>query len=740
LAFTIVRVASGGIPAVESDTGFPYYEADNGYGIPVTFGGSGIPLGGAMPPGFKALLDAMAVQPSASVKSYMQRLYSRLYSAQVLQNVDGFYVTAQALEQQACLNWSAPGTYTLAAANSPVFTPFGGIASDFSGSSATTKGHYDTGIEASTAAKFKLNNHTFGCYVQTDVAQDSTVVMGVTNAQIQPQTSTFTARLRSGSTTTDAFTHKDSRGLMTVNRASSSAYSFYRGDMPVSVNIARNTISVSGTFWLCGWNAASPQQYSTRPLLTAHVGASLTYAQITEMNAAIEEYLVAVGSIPGVRGLWAGAVYPDGFTAAGDQYGSGSSTLLVASDSAGANVIYESAAVAAQTETTEFGTSYYPVKQSVSAPGILLPDTAYYYNFKKVGGQKPAAGWQRIKTFPAATSPFNGRITLVSCTNVNTNTDVPALKSIENDDPRLLLHMGDFTYADPADGTDFTNNDTLTRKGRRVPNYASLFSKVPVAYMFDNHDSSNDHGSWDQTYLNGLTHAQNMALLQATYDKNVPCYPYAETSNRKTCTQFFNIGSRIRVGLLDTRAQTISGSGTKTILGIGTNPPGSWDQLSAVKADMLAAQAAGKRVYFFVTPRAWSYNDSADHWGTYPTEQNGLTAWWAANLTTMEVIILTGDVHYSGFSDGAGMPGGYKVIQSSPLYNTGSSIYATYAGMFTVGGVVKETYNASLASQYTNLDVTDTGSTMTLDFTCKGSPIDGSFNPTTTMTAQFVLS
>jgi hypothetical protein len=45
LAFTIVRVASGGLPVVESERGLPYYEADNGYGIPVTFGDSGIPLG-----------------------------------------------------------------------------------------------------------------------------------------------------------------------------------------------------------------------------------------------------------------------------------------------------------------------------------------------------------------------------------------------------------------------------------------------------------------------------------------------------------------------------------------------------------------------------------------------------------------------------------------------------------------------------------------------------------------------
>jgi hypothetical protein len=61
LAFTIVRVASGGLPVVESERGLPYYEADNGYGIPVTFGDSGIPLGspgaaaygdGPAPPGF----------------------------------------------------------------------------------------------------------------------------------------------------------------------------------------------------------------------------------------------------------------------------------------------------------------------------------------------------------------------------------------------------------------------------------------------------------------------------------------------------------------------------------------------------------------------------------------------------------------------------------------------------------------------------------------------------------------
>lgn len=47
MAFTIVRVTSGGIPVTESATGFPYYEADNGFGIPVTFGSTGIPLGGA---------------------------------------------------------------------------------------------------------------------------------------------------------------------------------------------------------------------------------------------------------------------------------------------------------------------------------------------------------------------------------------------------------------------------------------------------------------------------------------------------------------------------------------------------------------------------------------------------------------------------------------------------------------------------------------------------------------------
>jgi hypothetical protein len=433
------------------------------------------------------------------------------------------------------------------------------------------------------------------------------------------------------------------------------------------------------------------------------------------------------------RLFWSGGVTDTSFRAAMDLSEPGYVKLGVSTSSSLTNLVFGEQVECSRVQGAS-GTWYNPAKVEITG---LQPDTQYYC-VPIIDGERRSSKVYRVKTFPDESQPANGvKLGWGSCNNITSlGGSFPIASAIATENCRLFVHMGDIHYLNPSDETDpRILEDGLSRMLRSGLEAPTMLENTPFAVMFDNHDASSaTDGHWDSTYTMG-THEYLLGLIRDNYDRCTPCYDYVETSNRKTATQAFNVGSRCRFWLADVRSQRRNAVGTHTILGIEDNPPDAWDQLSAVKADMLAAQARGVRLYGFITPSGWM-GTTNNHWNSarYDNERDDLVTWIGANLTTMKVVIFTGDLHFSAVSDGENMPGEIPMIMSSPLFQTGGDPQ----GIFTVNDVVIEVDNASKAGRYVTTTINDDGNTLTLDVAIKGYPLTGS-TPTTNYSGTLTI-
>jgi phosphodiesterase/alkaline phosphatase D-like protein len=257
----------------------------------------------------------------------------------------------------------------------------------------------------------------------------------------------------------------------------------------------------------------------------------------------------------------------------------------------------------------------------------LKPNTVYYYRFVVEGVPGAAAA---VRTFPTAGVAAPVTFAIGSC-NPNTKTsNYPAFSAIKAAAPAMFFHIGDIAYS------NIRTNDITLQRAKNVrawkagPIVSDMLQSVPVAYMFDNHDSGGPLKDADS--YPGTTWEAVLANSQQAYLETFPHYSLPVDG----CLAQEVTLAKVRIILLDGTSFYRRGA-TPTVLGA--------TQLAWLKARLLAAAKDDIARVFIVSPPRWVYwkgtPDAAALWN-FIRDTKGLP----------QLTLVQGDVHYCGVDDG----------------------------------------------------------------------------------------
>lgn len=252
----------------------------------------------AYDPAALQLFSRMTTAPSAGRRTLINNLISVLKADGVWFKLDALWVPAAETSQAASLNWIST-SYTLTPINSPAFTADRGYLPD----GATS--YLDTGFISSAASDMTLNNAHVGIYLNTsggasaarvDIgAQDATAL---TVLKAFDSANTISFRLNSslgGSSNSAAFV--DARGHTVLSRTASNLTSPYRNATATPTSsVVSVALPTTAMFLGANNGSGTPNQFSNRRIAAAHVGASLTAADVADVYNALNSYLSAIGA------------------------------------------------------------------------------------------------------------------------------------------------------------------------------------------------------------------------------------------------------------------------------------------------------------------------------------------------------------------------------------------------------------------------------------------------------------
>ncbi len=312
----------------------------------------------------------------------------------------------------------------------------------------------------------------------------------------------------------------------------------------------------------------------------------------------------------------------------------------------------------------------------------LAPDTDYTYAVEVGGALDTTRGVGRLRTAPEGAASF--QFTFASCARSGSNAQT--YTTIAEADPLFHLITGDFFYGDiAADDVGQFKRDY----DRQItqPAAADLFRRVPVAYMWDDHD----YGPNDAD-----RNSPSRPAALAAYRSFVPHYPlpFAEVSDGPMA-QAFTIG-RVRFLLADLRSQRDPkdqpDGPDKSMLG------------SAQKAwleDEFRAANGKYPVIVWVSSVPWIDRSATpgDDWGAYASEREQM-ADFIAEEGIDGVVMLAGDAHMVAADDGTNSDfaqrggAGFPVLHAAPVdqhvsekggpYSEGVSLIPGQFGLVTV--------------------------------------------------------
>jgi alkaline phosphatase D len=281
-------------------------------------------------------------------------------------------------------------------------------------------------------------------------------------------------------------------------------------------------------------------------------------------------------------------------------------------------------------------------------PNGLTPATQYHYALN-VDGQIVATSQGRFRTFPLADAPAS--FTFVCAGDAQTGSDHEVFDAIGGEEPLFFLHLGDLHYENV--------NSTLVHKYRAAyrqvlasPKQAGLYRRVPLAYMWDDHD-----------FIANNTHRESPGRLQArlAYQECVPHYPLVEGSGDVAIYQAFTIG-RIRVLLTDTRSEREPQDDPrldKTMLGAR--------QKEWLKAQLLDGKSrSALTIWVNSVPWIGEIDPGGDEWFGYPQEREEIGR-FIANNGIRNLCMLSADAHMLAIDNGANSVGGFPVFHAAPL-------------------------------------------------------------------------
>jgi|GEM_PF-622565 len=274
-------------------------------------------------------------------------------------------------------------------------------------------------------------------------------------------------------------------------------------------------------------------------------------------------------------------------------------------------------------------------------------------------------------------------ITAGSCARSGTNGAV--FDAIVGEQPDLHLAIGDIHYSN----LESTNpDDHLRELGKAIdhPGPAALFSSIPIAYVWDDHDfGPNDSGAESPT-----RDAVSVAYRQAVPHYGVDPDPEASIG------QAFTLG-RVRIILTDTRSHRAGDS----MLGA--------DQLDWFLDEVTGASKT-HAVVIWANPTPWVSSSGPDNWSAYPAERRHIADTLVENGVT-NLIMVSGDAHMVAIDDGTNTDystsgeGGFPLLHAAaldrpPSVRGGPYSHGTFPG----------------AGQYGKLEIHDSGgSTVSVD-------------------------
>lgn len=364
--------------------------------------------------------------------------------------------------------------------------------------------------------------------------------------------------------------------------------------------------------------------------------------------------------------------------------------------------------------TSDLATSpTYSSPQSPDADGTvrmavtgLAADTLYYYGIE-VDSTVDVEYNGSFRTAPTPGAETSFVFAAASCAANNSNAAV--FDAIRAENPRFFVHLGDLHYR------DIVSNDqpALHRAMDQVmsaPRQLDLFGKVPVPYIWSDHDSVGPNGD--------RTGAANPAA-NAVYRSRVPSHALPAT----TGAYFAFTWGRVKFVCTDGRsfmdpiAQTDDASKTK--LG------------STQKAWLISELTDPAHPV-----KVWCHENAIsngttfvgdDTWTAYSTERAEILA----AIAGQRVAYICGDLHMLAADDGTNVPtvgaaSGMPVHVCSPMDNTSFGGNGTYtAGEYPVTDGVASTL-------YGLFTVTDSGAAIELLF--QGKDAGGTVRVTQTST------
>ena len=308
----------------------------------------------------------------------------------------------------------------------------------------------------------------------------------------------------------------------------------------------------------------------------------------------------------------------------------------------------------------------------------LEPDTRYGYAVLDDDQPVPES-WRsdaEFRTF--ADSPQDLVVALASCARSGSNGAV--FDAIVAEDPDLYLALGDLHYGN-QDSTDPADHIAQYARSLSQPGQAALFSSVPTAYVWDDHDYGPNDSDGSAVSRNAVSRAYRRAVPSQGVD------PDPEAS----IAQAFTVG-RVRFVLSDTRSRRSADS----ILG-----PTQQRWL----IEELTASSKSHALVVWANPSPWigPPRPGADAWSGFADDRRAIAdALIAADVTNL--VMVSGDAHMVAIDDGTnsgyatdGSPG-FPVLHAAALDRPGSVKGGPYShGTFPGAG------------QYGKLVVSDDG-------------------------------
>ncbi|MGI9597709.1 MAG: alkaline phosphatase D family protein, partial [Acidimicrobiales bacterium] len=258
-------------------------------------------------------------------------------------------------------------------------------------------------------------------------------------------------------------------------------------------------------------------------------------------------------------------------------------------------------------------------------------------------------------------------VALGACARTGSNGAV--FDAIVAERPDLYLALGDLHYSN-LESTD--PGDHIAAYGHALgqPGQAALFSSIPTAYVWDDHD----YGPNDSTAASAARPAVSTAYRQA-----VPHYG-VDPDTDQSIAQAFTVG-RVRVVFSDTRSLRTASS----MLG---------PEQQAWLIEELTSSSQTHALVIWVNPTPWigAANAGADDWSAYPDDRRAI-AGALAEAEVENLVMVSGDAHMVAIDDGTNSgyaedgSGGFPVLHAAALDRPGSTKGGPYShGAFPGSG------------------------------------------------------